>query len=228
MCGRYSLTSPVEAMAGLFLFDERPNLGVRFNIAPTQDVPVIQAGRGGNRELVMMRWGLVPSWAKEIGSSAPLINARSETVTEKPSFRSAYAKRRCLIPADGFYEWKKGKGKEPKQPFRIAFPDDATFAFAGIWERWQDAQGNFVKSCAIMTMKASDQIADIHHRMPVILKPECHDTWLAAYEISLIEAYEGPLLAYPIGTVVNKVSNDDPTLWNEVKIDRKIDQMDLF
>ena len=215
MCGRYSLTSPVEAMAGLFLFDERPNLGVRFNIAPTQDVPVIQAGRGGNRELVMMRWGLVPSWAKEIGSSAPLINARSETVTEKPSFRSAYAKRRCLIPADGFYEWKKGKGKEPKQPFRIAFPDDATFAFAGIWERWQDAQGNFVKSCAIMTMKSSDQIADIHHRMPVILKPTNEASWIdsstedAGTLQQLLQPYDQTEMdAYEVATLVNSPRND--------------------
>ena len=214
-------------MAGLFLFDERPNLGVRFNIAPTQEVPVIRCGEDGDRQLAMMRWGLVPSWAKEIGGSAPLINARGETVAEKPSFRNAFAKRRCLIPTDGFYEWK-AEGKGEKQPYRIALPDDAPFAFAGIWERWQRAQGDALESCAIITTTASAMIADIHHRMPVILEPDSYDAWLTTPDAALIDAYDGPLRAYPIGTAVNKVVNDDPSLWKEVEPAPKRGQIDLF
>lgn len=227
MCGRYSLTSPVEAMAGLFLFDERPNLGPRFNIAPTQEVPVIRRTDAGQREIALMRWGLVPSWAKEIGGSAPLINARGETVAEKPSFRSAFKKRRCLIPADGFYEWKKLESGQ-KQPYRIALPDDAPFGFAGIWEQWQSAQGDMLESCAIITTLASDRIADIHPRMPVILPPDSFDDWLDAPRADLIGAYDGALRAYPIGTAVNKVVNDNPALWDEAEIERTAEQLDLL
>lgn len=227
MCGRYSLTSPVEAMAELFLFDERPNLGIRFNIAPTQEVPIIRERHEGGRELALVRWGLVPAWAKEVAASAPLINARGETVAEKPSFRDAFAKRRCLIPADGFYEWRKGE-KGAKQPYRIALPEDTPFAFAGIWERWQSAQGEILESCALITTAASPQIADIHHRMPVILKPETYDSWLAQPSLSLIAAYKGTLRAYPIGTAVNKVVNDDSSLWEEAVVAPKAEQLDLL
>ena len=227
MCGRYSLTSPVEAMRALFGFDELPNLQPRYNIAPTQDVPVIRGREDGGRELTMLRWGLVPSWAKEVTASAPLINARGETVAEKPSFRDAFAKRRCLMPADGFYEWRKAEAGA-KQPYRIALPDDTPFAFAGIWERWQSAQGEVLESCALITTAASPQIADIHHRMPVILKPETYDSWLAQPSLPLIAAYEGTLRTYPIGTAVNKVVNDDSSLWEEEVVAPKAEQLDLL
>ena len=227
MCGRYSLTSPIESMRALFGFDELPNLRPRYNIAPTQDVPVVRGGGNGVRELSMLRWGLVPSWAKAIGGSAPLINARGETVAEKPSFRSAFAKRRCLIPADGFYEWKKA-AKGAKQPYRIAMPDDAPFAFAGIWERWQNAHGELLESCAIVTTVASDALTTIHHRMPVILKPEDHDNWLAAPSSVLIAACTGELRTYPISTAVNKVANDDNTLWDPVDSAPQAAQLDLL
>lgn len=227
MCGRYSLTSPVEAMRALFGFDEQPNLQPRYNIAPTQNVPVIRGREDGGRELAMLRWGLVPSWAKEVAASAPLINARGETVAEKPSFRDAFAKRRCLMPADGFYEWRKGD-KGAKQPYRIALPDDTPFAFAGIWERWQSAQGETLESCALITTVASDQIVDIHHRMPVILEPENYDAWLVEPRLDLIATYDGDLRAYPIGTAVNKVINDDVSLWEETEVLRQAEQLNLL
>ncbi len=227
MCGRYSLTSPLESMRALFGFDEFPNLRPRYNIAPTQDVPVVRVGEVGARELSMLRWGLVPSWATELGGAAPLINARGETVAEKPSFRDAFAKRRCLIPTDGFYEWKKA-AKGAKQPYRIALPDDAPFAFAGIWERWQSAQGELLESCAIITTAASEQIVDIHHRMPVILHPESYDAWLAEPLGGLLAAYSGEVRAYPIGTAVNKVANDDRSLWTPVEIKPQPAQLDLL
>ena len=227
MCGRFSLTSPIEAMRHVFGFDELPNLGARYNIAPTQDVTVIRSDTDGARELVMMRWGLVPSWAKEIGNKAPLINARGETVAEKPAFRSAFAKRRCLIPADGFYEWK-ASGTGTKQPYRIALPNNELFAFAGIRELWQSSEGASIESCAIITTAASPQITSIHHRMPVILTAETCDAWLVERNQDLIVSYDRDIRAYPVGTAVNKVVNDEPALWDEVKLDRKGEQMKLF
>jgi len=227
MCGRYSLTSPIEGLRALFGFDELPNLQPRYNIAPTQDVPVVRDREGGGREFAMLRWGLVPSWAKERGGSAPLINARGETVAEKPSFRSAYANRRCLILADGFYEWKKA-GMGEKQPYRIALPEDAAFAFAGIWESWHGAQGELLESCAIITTVASEQIVDIHHRMPVILPPGAYDEWLVKPSPGLITAYSGTLRAYPVGIAVNKVANDDGMLWKPAKVISQPTQLDLL
>lgn len=232
MCGRYSLTSPIEGLRALFDFDELPNLQPRYNIAPTQGVVVVRERHAGGRELTAMRWGLVPSWAKEVGGGPPLINARAETVAEKPSFRAAFARRRCLVPADGFYEWKK-TAQGPKQPYRIALPDDAPFAFAGIWEHWQDAQGSELESCAIVTTEASPQIAEIHSRMPVILPPDAYEGWLAAPDTGLLKPYAGELRAYPIGRAVNKVANDDPSLWEEADESpetkpRKAEQLDLL
>lgn len=227
MCGRYSLTSPIEGLRALFGFDELPNLQPRYNIAPTQDVPVVRDSADGGREFTMLRWGLVPAWSKEVGGSAPLINARGETVAEKPSFRDAFAKRRCLIPADGFYEWKKA-GKGAKQPHRIALPNNAPFAFAGIWECWRSAQSELLESCALITTAASEQIVDIHHRMPVILRPDTYDNWLAEPSPELITAYSGELRAYPISTEVNKVANDDGTLWEPVEVTSQPAQLDLL
>lgn len=132
MCGRYTLTSPLEGVRQLFDFIERPNLAPRYNIAPTQDVAAVRLGDDGKRHFVQLRWGLIPSWAKDAAIGARLINARAESVAEKPSFRRAFAKRRCLLPADGFYEWKTEKGA--KQPYRITMADGRPFAFAGLWE----------------------------------------------------------------------------------------------
>jgi len=221
LCGRYSLTTPLEGVERLFAFDTRPNLAPRYNIAPTQPVPVLRDGPAGRRELVLVRWGLVPSWAKEVSGGAPLINARAETVAEKPSFRNAFKRRRCLIPADGFYEWK-AMPNGSKQPYRIAMPGNVVFAFAGIWEHWQTAEGSELESCAIVTVAANPQLHEIHHRMPVILPPDEHDTWLSAEPgeaAALMRPYGGSLVAYPVRRAVNNIRNDGPSLWEETAAD---------
>ncbi len=141
MCGRYSLTTPMEAVRQLFDFQERPNLAARVNIAPSQEVAAVRLGEeeSGLRHFAWLRWGLIPSWAKEPGIGNRTINARAETIAEKPAFRAAFRRRRCLIPADGFYEWKTERGR--KQPYRIALESGAPFAFAGLWERWEGPKG---------------------------------------------------------------------------------------
>ncbi len=237
MCGRYSLTTPVEGLRQLFEFPEQPNLAPRYNIAPTQEVAAVRSappagadqgqgdqgqgdqgqGKGGaGRHLVLLRWGLIPSWAKDPAIGTRMINARAETLAEKPAFRTAFKQRRCLVLADGFYEWQK-RGAGPKQPYRIARRDGAPFAFAGLWERWRDpADGRFVESCTIVTTDANALLRPIHHRMPVILAPEAHGPWLdpeseAARLHALLAAEPGlELTAVAISTRVNKVANDDP------------------
>ncbi len=235
MCGRYSLTTPVEGLRQLFDFPEQPNLKPRYNIAPTQEVAAVRAappagatagaagaveggaGEGGaRRHLVLLRWGLIPSWAKDPSIGARMINARAETLAVKPAFRSAFRKRRCLVAADGFYEWQK-RGKGPKQPYRIATQNSGPFAFAGLWERWRDpAEGHEVESCTIVTTGANALLSPIHNRMPVILAPESYDLWLdPEAELDrvqdLLAGDSGvDLMATAISTRVNKVANDDP------------------
>ena len=219
MCGRYSLTSPVEAMANLFEFSERPNLAPRYNVAPTQDVPVVLRQDDGSRALCLMRWGLVPHWAKDIGS-APLINARAETVADKPSFRASFRKRRCLVPADGYYEWQTTA--PGKQPYRIVLKDGGLFAFAGLWDRWTAPDGGVVLSCAFLTLAPNPMLAAIHDRMPAILPPEAYAAWLdpAATPDSLKTLLrpfpEERLRAYPVAKRVGQVAQDDPTIIEEV------------
>ena len=211
----------MEGIARLFAFDARPNLAARYNIAPTQPVPVLRDDLAGRRELALVRWGLVPSWANDVAAGAPLINARAETVAQKPAFRSAFKRRRCLIPADGFYEWR-ARPDGPKQPYRIAMADDTVFAFAGIWEHWQSAEGSELESCAIITTEANDRLGDIHHRMPVILPPEIHDAWLSAEPgeaATLMRPYGGSLVVYPVSRAVNNIRNDGPSLWEETPPD---------
>ncbi|MBM3569469.1 MAG: SOS response-associated peptidase [Alphaproteobacteria bacterium] len=214
MCGRYSLTTPVDAMAQLFGFAERPNLAPRWNIAPTQSVAAVRLGADGARHLDLLRWGLVPSWAKAIGTT-PLINARADTIAEKPSFRGAFRKRRCLMPADGFYEWRETP--LPKQPFRISLPDRPCFAIAGLWERWE-SQGQTIESCALITADANPAIAHVHHRMPVILEPAQWNAWLdpaTGVEIlhGLLRPYVGAIAAQAIDRRVNAIANDDAGCW---------------
>jgi putative SOS response-associated peptidase YedK len=212
MCGRYSLTTPVEALRRLFRFEQLPNLAPRYNIAPTQQAPVVRSS-GSGREIVMLRWGLVPSWAKEI-AGAPLINARGESVAEKPSFRNAFAKRRCLVPADGFYEWPV-RADGVKQPWRIGRRDGEPFAMAGLWESWRAPGGEDVESFTIVTTAANGDIAPLHDRMPVILATNDHDLWLNAAApraeiLALLRPYPAnELRAYAVSTRVNKVANDD-------------------
>ena len=177
MCGRYSITTPVEALRRLFRFaGPTPNLAARYNVAPRQDVPVVRLADGGTRAIAMLRWGLVPFWAKDSAIGDRLINARSETAHEKPSFRAPFKARRCILPADGFYEWKK-EGKA-KQPYRIGLEDGGPFGLAGLWERWDDSSGGVLETCAILTCEANETLRPIHHRMPVILAPDDHGAWL--------------------------------------------------
>ena len=229
MCGRYSLTTPLQAMSDLFDFAERPNLAPRYNIAPTQQVAAVRLGEDGARHLVQVRWGLIPSWAKEVGGSSPMINARAESLAEKPAFRTAFRQRRCLIPADGFYEWQvtgESKGKAVKQPYRITLVDGGPFGFAGLWESWRDPRsGERTESCTIVTTEANERLRPIHHRMPVILPPASHASWLDP--ASGRDALQALLRPYPaadmtataVSTRVNKVANDDPGLIEPVEVE---------
>lgn len=220
MCGRYSITTPVESLRALFRFDgPAPNLATRHNVAPRQDVPIVRLDEveGGGvpvRRLTLVRWGLVPFWAKDEGIGDRLINARNETAAEKPSFRAAVKARRCLIPADGFYEWKAA-GKT-KQPYRIELEGRAPFAFAGLWERWEKGSGRALETCAILTTDADERLRAIHHRMPVILDPADYGAWLdvnghdaqAVAPLLRRHAVDG-LVTYPVSTRVNSPRNDD-------------------
>jgi putative SOS response-associated peptidase YedK len=188
-------------------FDHRP----RYNIAPQQDVLVIANGRQGGRRAGIMRWGLVPGWAETSADGARMINARSETVSEKPAYRDAFERRRCLIPADGFYEWRNAGGI--KIPMRVT--TDAPFAFAGLWERWQRGDAAPLYTCTILTTSPAASIAHIHDRMPVMLRPEQFDLWLADDTDpqtlqSLLQPYASDQLrVYPVSSRVNRVDNDD-------------------
>lgn len=215
MCGRYTLTMPIDSMRELFGFDAQPNLAARYNIAPGQDIPAVRINDAGTgRQLAGFNWGLVPSWVKDPATANHMINARGETIAEKPSFRAAFQRRRCLIPANGFYEWKS-TGKGIKQPYYIQLEGGAPFAFAGIWERWEGGDGDHWETCAVVTTEATEALMPIHHRMPVILPPEAHETWLTGdvKEVGgLMMPYVGPTEAWPVATLVNKVQNDSPEL----------------
>ncbi|MDQ7785309.1 MAG: SOS response-associated peptidase [Desulfomonilaceae bacterium] len=177
MCGRFLLMAAGRDLARRFGLLEEPDLKPRNNIAPTQMVAVIRAEPDTlERHLDMLKWGLIPFWAKDPSIGSRMINARAETVAEKPAFRAAFKHRRCIIPADGFYEWTKEKGK--KQPYLVAPADGATFAMAGLWEHWKDKEGNVIESCTILTTEANEAVQKLHDRMPVILRPDDYDTWL--------------------------------------------------
>jgi putative SOS response-associated peptidase YedK len=220
MCGRYALTTPIEGIRALFGFEKIPNLPARYNIAPTQAVLAVRAEDGGPA-CFMARWGLIPSWAKDPAIGAKMINARSETVREKPAFRTAFQRRRCLIPADAFYEWKTIGGA--KQPFRIAFEDGEPFAFAGLWENWQGADGSDVDSCSIVTTDANETLAPLHHRMPVLLDRAAHEVWLrggADEAADLMRPYDGArtLSAHPVSRRLNDVRNDDAEVAEPIEL----------
>lgn len=216
MCGRFSLTLPVDAMGRLFgcAVDAVPELAQRYNIAPSQPVAVIRRrGDTETRELVLLRWGFVPAWARDPDSMRQPINARGETVSAKPMFREAYRHRRCLVPADGFYEWKRSAGG--KQPWRIQRSDGAPFAFAGLWDRWQGRDGRVIESCAILTTEANEAIRPIHDRMPVILDIGRFGPWLEASPVEasdLIEPYRGALEIFPVSRRINDPTEDDAAL----------------
>lgn len=236
MCGRFTLTSPLEALTELFGFLERPNLEPRANIAPTQDVLAVRAGGNGQRHAVMLRWGLLPSWAKNRRVGARLINARAEGIATASAFRKAFASRRCLIAADGFYEWQT-LGDGGKQPLRICREDGAPFAFAGLWERWHDPaepeSAPPVESCTIVTTEANALLRPIHERMPVILPSEAQAAWLGESDAGVLQELLRPIepdgwMAYPVSPRVNKVANDDLSLLEPVDVPAAPRQQSLF
>lgn len=177
MCGRFTLYAAPEEVADLFALPEEPILVSRYNIAPTQPVGLVRLNTHTNeREWALTHWGLIPSWAKDPTIGARMINARSETVADKPSFRAAFKRRRCLVPASGFYEWQK-QGKT-KQPYYITAEDGALLAIAGLWEYWEGTDGSALESCTLLTTEANEVMAPLHNRMPVFIAPEDFDEWL--------------------------------------------------
>lgn len=217
MCGRYTLTSAPEVIRALFGYDEQPNFPARFNIAPTQPIAIVRM-IDGQRQFALVRWGLLPSWVKDPAAFSLLLNARGESVNDKPAFRAAMKRRRCLIPADGFYEWQ-ATGKGPKQPFFIHAKSGAPLAFAGLWESWMGPNGEELETAAIVTTAANGTLRPLHDRMPVIVPPDAFDLWLNAANVddktaeALIQpAPDGLLDAYEVSTAVNRVANDNPAL----------------
>jgi len=214
VCGRYTLATPGPRLAEAFEADaaELRELRPRYNIAPSQDAPVVRSVEGGRR-LELRRWGLVPAWSKDPKIGNRLINARAETVAEKPSFRAAFKRGRCLVPADGFYEWKPA-GKR-KQPYHVRRPDGGVLALAGLVERWHRGEEDEIRSFTILTTDANDLMRPIHGRMPVILPPDDWEAWLGpetsreALEALLRPAPEDVLEAVPVSTAVNDPATDD-------------------
>lgn len=223
MCGRFTQTASAPELARAFGVAEVPPVKPRYNIAPTQDILTVR-GTPDGREALYLKWGLVPSWAKDVAIASRLINARSETVESKPSFRDAFKRRRCLIVADGFYEWdKKGDGK--KQPYYLSLRDGRPFAFAGLWERWQSPDGKPLDTCTILTTTANHALAPIHDRMPVILHPADHDLWLTAGERqsdelqALLAPYPAEeMTSHPVSPLVNSPSQQGAELLQPVPL----------
>ena len=221
MCGRFALPTPKE-LAGHFNLKNTPKLEPRYNIAPSQDIAVVRlTSHTPERELDLLRWGLIPFWAKEKKIGYKMINARAETVSSKPAFRGAFRYRRCLIPASGFFEWSH-KAKT-KQPYYIKLQDSNILAFAGLWEHWTENNGEVIESCTIITTGANETVRNIHDRMPVIIEPELYDSWLDPGTeeknlISLLTPFpDKKILAYPVGIEVNNPKNDNPNCLVEIK-----------
>jgi putative SOS response-associated peptidase YedK len=238
MCGRYTLIASAEAIRLLFelpAFDERLVVP-RYNIAPTQPIAVVRQGPKG-RELIPVRWGLIPWWAKDLKTLPLMINARAEGIEEKPAYRDAFKYRRCLVPASGFYEWQ-ARERGPKQPYAVRPADDAPIAFAGLWETWHGADGSEIDSAVIVTTDANALLMPIHERMPVVLEPEDFETWLSPRTTpeeaaALLKPAREDLFALtPVSTLVNAVDNDDPRLLEEAEVEQPADaesqQLDLL
>lgn len=220
MCGRFTLTEPdAGALLETFSLTHPPDpMPPRYNIAPAQGVATVVSEHDGSRVLRLMRWGLIPGWAKDPSIGARMINARSETLAEKPAFRNAFKRRRCLIVADGFYEWQKQPGG--KVPMFITLKDRQPFGFAGLYETWTEPEsGASVITCTIVTGPANALIAPIHDRMPIILPPDAYDLWLDPQEVNtarltgLLKPYPAEAMAaYPVSARVNTPTFDDPGL----------------
>jgi len=216
MCGRYRLSRRKEILAEHFGADlDDVDWEPRYNIAPTQTAPVVRSSGGDVPKVSMMRWGIVPSWAVDPAIGARTINARAETVASKPSFGVPFRTQRCLVPADAFYEWRR-RAKQ-KQPFCFEVKDGATFAFAGLWDRWHGPDHHLIESFTILTTTPNKLMADVHERMPVILAPESYQCWLDSRMrdesrlAALLRPYDSTAMRrYPVGPYVNYVTNDSP------------------
>ena len=227
MCGRYTLKTPIEAVADQFQFEELAEAKPRYNIAPSQQVACVRVLPGLTRRVgAMLRWGLIPSWAKEPAMEMKLINARAETVADKPAFRKPLRRRRCLVLADGFYEWRR-EGNA-KQPFYIRMKDKRPFAFAGLWDRWVPPEGQAMESCALLTTEPNELMATIHNRMPVILPPGAYDPWLDPdlHDVSVLTPFLHPypaaeMEAFPVSRKVNNPKFDDPACLNSIEKDQE-------
>lgn len=236
MCGRYTLLAQAEELAAEFDLAEPVPVAPRYNIAPSQEVPIVRLAASaemavvrfseasGKCRLDILRWGLIPHWAKDEKFGYKTINARSETVATQPSFRDAFRKRRCLVPASGFYEWQKSmqKGKEVKQPHYIRRKDGRPMGLAGLWERWVSPDGKEIESFTIITTDANEVMRPFHHRMPVILRPEDYDLWLSPeakgeeLQALLVPCPVEWLVVSPVSRQVNSPRNDDPSFIAEL------------
>ena len=219
MCGRFTLQIPIEILVEIFGISELPSFAMepRYNIAPTQQIPVVRQYADYTDHLDLLRWGLIPAWNKDTSSGPPLINARSETIAEKPAFRQAIKYRRCLIPASGFYEWRREGDK--KMPQYIRLKDGSPMIFAGVWESGKGPDGKLVDTCAILTTAANDLVAPLHDRMPVILHPGEYERWLDRDQRDpekvkrIYEPFPADLIeTYPVSSMVNSTRNESPEL----------------
>jgi len=222
MCGRFALDIPAELLVDNFGLAECPQIVPRYNIAPTQQVGVIRRYGDGQNHLDSLHWGLIPSWAQGRSIGGKMINAKSETVTEKPSFRQAIRYRRCLVPASGFYEWKQ-EG-DAKQPWYLHLKGSSLMVFAGLWESWKSPEGEVVESCTILTTAANRVVAPLHDRMPVILHPDEYRTWLERTTTDptslkkMFQPYPADLMeAWPVSSAVDGVENESPDLMQSIE-----------
>jgi len=215
MCARYVITSPADAVRALFGYAERPSFPPRFNVAPTQPIPIVRL-EAGKPVFALARWGFLPAWVKDPRTFSLLVNARGESVLDKPAFRNAMRRRRCLVPADGFYEWSDTR---PRRPFFVRPKAGTPIAFAGLWETWTGPNGEEVDTAAIVTTRSNRSLAVIHDRMPVIVQPQAFKLWLdcAAVDATTAAALFVPasdvlLESYAVSTAVNRAANDSSEL----------------
>ncbi len=212
MCGRYILSAPPETIADHFDVREVPPFAPSWNIAPTRVVPVVRESPEGERECVLLRWGLIPFWSKDPSIGSRMINARAESCTDKPAYRAAFRKRRCLVPVSGFYEWKP-EGRY-KQPYLFRLADEPVFALGGLWEQWRSPEGDEVQTFTIVTTAASAAIQPYHERMPLVIAHRDYEEWLSSPNPGeLLKPFEGGTFEiFPVSRRVNSVENDEPAL----------------